>query len=61
MSAEDCHWTVDFLLALTKSFKFDMAIMFLEDEENAWVASIVSKIRAVDSAKADQVEKAYTE
>ena len=53
--ADDCNWATDFLQALAKSFKFDMTVMFMEDEENEYVSQIVSKIRAVDSAKADQI------
>ena len=42
-----------FMMDLTKSFKFDMTIMFAEDEENEYISSVVGKIRAVDATKAD--------
>mmetsp|Transcript_8207 Transcript_8207/g.11366 ORF Transcript_8207/g.11366 Transcript_8207/m.11366 type:complete len:109 (-) Transcript_8207:178-504(-) len=36
--AEECTWAIDFMLTLSKSFKFDVTIMFLEDEENEFVS-----------------------
>ena len=47
------------MMDLSKSFKFDMTIMFAEDEENGYIRNIVSKIREVDAAKADQVQEAF--
>ena len=57
--AEDCNWAYGFMMDLSKSFKFDMTIMFAEDEENQYINNIVGKIRAVDAAKADEVKEAY--
>lgn len=51
--SEDCNWAYTFMMDLSKSFKFDMTIMFAEDEENGYIRNIVSKIREVDAAKAD--------
>ena len=43
------------MLALSKTFKFDMLLMFVEDQETAHINKIVEKIRQVDPAKADKV------
>lgn len=59
--AEDCNWAHGFMMDLSKSFKFDMTIMFAEDEEIAHIKDIVGKIRAVDSSKADQILEVYEE
>ena len=56
---EDCKWAHTFMMDLSKSFKFDMTIMFAEDEENEYIRNIVNKIRAVDTAKACEVQEAY--
>ena len=61
LTSDDATWAIDFLLTLAKSFKFDVTIMFLEEEEIAFVATIVEKLRAVDSAKADEIQAAYTD
>lgn len=50
---EDCIWAFEFMMTLSKSFKFDTTVMFFDDEENEWVDQIVKKITTVDSAKAD--------
>jgi len=60
-SQEDTNWAHDFLVALSKSFKFDTTVMFFDDEENESVDQIVKKIAAVDSAKADEIKAAYTD
>ena len=49
------------MMDLSKSFKFDMTIMFAEDDENKYIRNVVGKIRGVDSAKADEVEEAYSD
>jgi len=59
--AEDVQWAYDFMTTLSKSIKFDMTIMFLEDEENEFISQIVTKIREVDSGKADEINAAYTD
>lgn len=59
--AEDTTWAYNFLTVLSKSLKFDMTIMFLEDEENDFVSKIVAKIREVDSGKADEINEAFTD
>jgi len=61
LSSADVTWAHDFMMTLSKSFKFDMTIMFLEDEENASIRSIVSKVREVDSDKADAINEAYSD
>ena len=43
------------MIALAKSFKFDMTIMFAEDEENEYISKVIGEIRKVDATKADQV------
>lgn len=47
------------MLALSKTFKLDMLLMFVEDQESAYINTIVAKIREVDPAKADKVAAAY--
>ncbi len=59
--AEDAKWAADFLITLSKSFKFDMTVMFIEDEEEEWVSQIVDKIKPVNAEKADQVKNAYSD
>lgn len=49
------------MTTLSKSFKFDMTIMFLEDEENENIQKIVTKIREIDAGKADAINEAYTD
>ena len=61
LTSDDATWAIDFLLTLAKSFKFDVTIMFLEEEEIAFVATIVEKLRAVDSGKADEIQAAYSD
>ena len=56
---DECNWAYTFMMDLSKSFKFDMTIMFAEDEENGYIRNIVSKIREVDATKADQVQQAF--
>lgn len=51
--SEDALWASDFMLALSKSYKFDMAIMFLEDEENEYISKIVAKIKQFNATKAE--------
>ena len=58
-STDDCTWAHNFMMGMSKSFKFDMTIMFIEDEEIDYISTIVGKIRAVDAGKADQVKAAY--
>ena len=53
--AEDSQWACTLMLALSKTFKFDMLLMFVEDQETAHINKIVEKIRQVDPAKADKV------
>ena len=36
---EETAWAADFMIALTKASKFDMTIMFAEDEDNAHIAT----------------------
>ena len=59
--ADDVAWAHDFMTTLSKSFKFDMTIMFLEDEENENIQKIVTKIREIDAGKADAINEAYTD
>ena len=54
-SAEDSTWAGDFMLTLAKSFKFDTTIMFVDDEEEAYISKVIGEIRKVDATKADQV------
>ena len=61
LGSADVTWAHDFMMTLSKSFKFDMTIMFIEDEENASIRSIVSKIREVDAGKADAINEAYSD
>lgn len=57
--AEDAKWAHTFMINISKAFKFDMTLMFIEDEEIDYISSIVSKIRTVDATKADEVKAAY--
>lgn len=59
--AEDSKWAGNFLVTLSKAFKFDMVVMFIEDEEEEWVNEIVSKIRTVDATQADKVKESYSD
>ena len=58
---DDATWAGNFLVALSKSFKFDMTVMFIEDEEEQWVSEIVEKIKTVDAAQAEKVKEAYSD
>lgn len=58
-SPEESKWAYDFLITLSKAFKFDMIMMFAEDAEVENIAKIVAKIREVDSAKADEIAEKY--
>ena len=58
---EECNWAHAFMDNLSKAFKFDMTIMFAEDEENEYISNVIGKIRAVDSAKADALEQVFTD
>lgn len=58
-TADDNKWAYDFLMTLSKAFKFDMIMMFAEETEIANIAKIVAKVREVDSGKADEIAEAY--
>lgn len=59
--AENSRWAGNFLVTLAKAFKFDMVVMFIEDEEEEWINEIVGKIRTVDATQADKVKESYSD
>ena len=49
--AEDTKWAGDLMLALSKASKFDMTLMFAEDDDVSNISAIVEKVKAVDAGK----------
>lgn len=59
--AEDIKWAGDFMMTLAASFKFDMTLMMIDSEEESYISQITTKIRTVDTDKADQVGEAFAD
>ena len=59
--AEDTKWAGDLMLALSKASKFDMTLMFAEDDDVSNISSIVEKVKAVDAGKGAEVADAFAD
>ena len=55
-STDDCNWAHDFIMTLTKAYKFDTTMMLAGDDLNADVQIIVEKLSWVDQLKSSQIE-----
>jgi len=60
-SDEETKWSGNFLKSLSKADKFEMTVMFAEDQDRKSVTQIIEKLSPVDASLAKEIEKAYTE
>ena len=55
-STDDCIWAHNFIMTLTKAYKFDTTMMLAGDDLNADVQTIAEKLSWVDQRKSSQIE-----